>query len=424
MNIVEVAEQLLTYLKVNNGNRRTQDAVEESIELLQRSDLSEEQKSHEINRIGEVISFLVEKETENDSRQSEDTNAKQLFADGIKRRLEDCRQETLSMAERKALEQTDLIQGFENEFRSKMNTTLNGKLMTERENFLRLVSDELKNLQASLRSVVKEFTKSVMDEVESCVEKIRKDFVSTEIPDYHISHQEMDVMIMTNYDTMQKNLLTKAENYLYPAEQFDKFASETGEKMEKLAGREKRVTGIWKLLPLIIYIIKYIIDTYVLSEESLFDKLMNIIVEWLNKKLENNTAEDILEVLRVIVTFIQENGEGAFELTMHLVLLFLFAGWLYYIYIKIVTKVRSNSLYRKQQAIMTQDVECFLKELDIQCEIKSVLKDMEMQVTESYMQKHSKLFEKLVVSSVSEETENSIGRLQRLYLECIGNGGI
>lgn len=424
MNIVEVAEELLAYLKANGGNHRTQDAVEESIELLQRDDLSEDEKSREIKRIGEVISFLMEKETENDSQQAEETNAKLLFADGIKRKLEDCRQECLSMAERKTLEQADLIQGFENEFRSKMNTTLNGKLMTERESFFRLVSDELKNLQASLRSVVKEFTKAVMDEVEGCMAKVRKEFVSTEIPDYHTSYQEQEGTVMANYDTMQKNLLTKAENYLYPAEKFDKFASKTGEKLEKLAGRERRLTGILKLLPLIVYIIKYIIDTYVISEESWFDKLMNIIVEWLNKKLENNSSEEILEVLRVIVTFIQENGEGAFELTMHLVLLFLLVGWLYYIYIKLVTKVRNNSLYRKQQAILAQDAECFLKELDIKGEIKNVLTDMEIQVTESYMQKHGKLFEKLVVSSVQEKTESSIRRLQRLYLECIGNGGI
>ena len=88
MNMLEIAEELQAYLSTHEGNRRTCDAIEESIQLLSR-ELPEEQRQSEIKRLGDMISFLLEKEEELDRKTAVDTQAKQQLSDKLKHMLEE-----------------------------------------------------------------------------------------------------------------------------------------------------------------------------------------------------------------------------------------------------------------------------------------------------------------------------------------------
>lgn len=421
MNIIEIAEELRTYLHTHEGNRRTIDAIDEII-LQLKQDLSNKQRQQEIKRLGDMISFLLEKEDIENTNQSKDALPKQQFSANLKQKLEICREECLSMTERKTLELSPLIQGFEEDFRTQMNVRLNGAQMEDRENLSRLVRGSLTDLNRNLRTVVKEFTHSAMNEMEFCMERVRKAFAETEIADCHTSYQEINNTVMCNYDTMQKNIHAIADNYEYPSEKFDSFAETAGIEMEKVSNRHRGLLTFFKFLPALLYLIKYVVDNYILPKENWFDILMNKLMEWIELSSQKDSSL-LLGILEIVIQFIQDN-KGAFELSAQFLILFFFIGWLYYIYIKIISKMWKRHLYHKQQAVIQPLTEQFLKELDIRGEIRNILVTLESRIAENYMQKHRVLFEKLITSTSQNVTENKLQSLQTAYLEYIGNGGL
>lgn len=421
MSIVEVAEELQAYLNTHEVNRRTRDAVDESLQML-KQELSEEQRQREVKRLGDIISFLLEKEEENDGKLAMDLHAKRQFSDELERKLKECLDRCNSMVEVKGMEQIPLIQGFEDDFRTRMNVELNGKQMEVREKWSRLVLDGYKSLSERVRSVVKEFTASVMEEMDFFMDKVRKRFAETQVADCKTSYQEINQTVMSNYDVMQKELLVEAENYEYPIEKFENFNKKNGVKLEKATRKEQRFSFFLKIIPLIIYMIKHVCDNYLFPKETWVDKLMNLLMVWLEDAMQKG-SDAFLKVLEVALQFVQEGGEVA-ALTAEFLTLFLFVGWLYYIYIKIVNKIRQKRFYRKQQAILQPATAQFLKELNIKDEIKNAFKEMETKVAERYIQKHRVLFEKLVEPVGQEPERNTLQKIQYDYLESIGNGGV
>ena len=421
MSIVEVANELLDYLNVHEGNRRTYDAVEEILQML-KQDLTEEQLQKEVKRLGDIIAYLMEKEEKQFAISMPNENVKKRFSEGIERKIRESVERCDSIVEIKSKEQTPLIEEFEDDFRTRMNVELNGKKMEVRENWSRLVWDGYKSLNERIRLVVKEFTIGVMDELDVCMEMVRRRFSEAEAAGLKTSYMEMNQSVMSNYEVMQKELISEAENYKFPKERFENFNQTIGAKLQKTTNKEKKISGILKLLPLIIYGIKYVCDNYLFPKETFFDKLMSLLIEWTEKEMQKG-SDAFLKVVEVALQFVQDGGEIV-QLSTEFLLLFFFVGWLYYIYIKIIDKVRKKSFYRKQQAIVQSEIEPFLKELDIKSEIKSALKVMEVKTTERYMQKHRVLLEKLIepVGEVAEK--NTLQKIQYAYLEYSGSGGV
>lgn len=423
MNIVEIVRELLEYLRGHDGNRRTCDAMEECLELLQ-SDLTKEQREREIRRVGDTITFLLEQE---DGTAVQETGAgpdSRKFSDDVRRKLEECRQECLAMAERKCAEQTALIEQYENEFLTEMNVALNGDRMKERENFSELVNRSRLRLSANIRSVLKEFTENVMYEYDFCMERVRKAFVETKIAAYRTSNREMNDTVLANYDSMQRNLLAEDQSYKYPEEPFREFTDRVGVRMEKIAAKANRLTLVLKLLPLILYVAKHVIDNYIVQKETWVDKLMNFLLTWMQDAVQKGSKnwDRVLNLAQVLLQFAADHGE-AFAITVEFLTLFFFVGWLYYIYIKIIGKSRQKSLYRKQQAVVRPEAEKFLRNLNIRGEIQRILTDKEKFIAERYMQKHALLFEKLGTGETEKTGSGSAGselrKLQHAYMEYV-----
>lgn len=410
MNIVEIVQELLDYLHTHNGNRRTCDAMEECLELL-KTDLTEEQKKREVKRVGDTISFLLEQEEE----MAVGDPAKTRFSDNIRKRLKNCHQACVAMAESKSLEQQPLVQGFESDFLTEMNVQLNGKQMQEREGLSELVNRSRIRLSDSIRSVAKEFAENIMDEFEFCMDKVRKAFAETTIEEYRTSYREMNETVLVNYDIMQRSIAAENTAYEYPAAPFNDFVDDIGVKMEKVAKKEHGITVFLKLLPLIIYGVKYVVDNYIIQKETWMDKLINFLISQMRESVQEDKW---VQVLEIILQFAADH-QKAFEITSSFLLTFLFFGWLYYIYVKIVGNVRKKSLYRKQQAVMRPAVEKFLREFGMKEEIRNALVEKVQLVEEQYMQKHRLLFEKIMRDSPKEESENILQRLQGAYEEYI-----
>ena len=416
MNIVEIIQKLLEYLKENNGSRRTCDAMEESMELL-KQDLPEEKRNAEIKRVGDTISFLLEQEKQKVGALRAERQEKQRFSVKIKRLLEECRKECLAMAERKSFDQLPLRQRYEGEFLTEMSAQMNGEKMNHREKFSELVRREYLRLSDSLRPVIKEFTESVMDEYEFCMEKVRDAFSRTKIEVYHTSLREMNETILLNYDTMQKKILSETDAYEYPAEQFDRFAEETSVKLERVAKRAHIFTVFLKLLPVLIYLVKYIVDHYIIQRTTWMDRIMDVLISWMEKAIQND-VKGVISALEMILQFAADHAEG-FTFTAETLLLFIFAGWLYYIYVKIISHVRKKSLYTKQQAIIRPEAEKFLRELSIKDEIFRTLAEIERKIAEQYMQKHRSLFEKIMQNNPQEEYESELYSLQAAFFDYV-----
>ncbi|MCM1100562.1 MAG: hypothetical protein NC079_11645 [Clostridium sp.] len=423
MDIVEIVRNLLEFLRVHDGNRRTCDAMEECLGLLQ-SDLTKEQREREIRRVGDTITFLLEQADGTASQETGANSDRQKFSDDVRRKLEECRQECLAMAERKCAEQTALIEQYENEFLTEMNVALNGDRMKERENFSELVNRSRLRLSANIRSVLKEFTENVMYEYDFCMERVRKAFVETKIAAYHVSNREMNDTVLANYDSMQRNLLAEDQSYKYPEEPFREFTDRVGVRMEKIAARANRLTLALKLLPLLLYVAKHVIDNYIIQKETWVDKLMNFLLTWMQDAVQKGSEnrEWLLNLAQVLLQFAADHGE-AFAITVEFLTLFFFVGWLYFIYIKIIGKRRQKSLYRKQQAVVRPEAEKFLRNLNIRGEIQRILTDKEKFIAERYMQKHALLFEKLGTGEPGKTGGGSAGselrKLQHAYMEYV-----
>lgn len=420
MNIVEIAEELQEYLKNHNGNRRNLEALEESVEQL-KQDLPKERREQEIRRLGEMLSFHLEKEEEESAGRAVDLEEKRRFTDKIHAALAQCREECVSLANRKAMEQTPLVKQLEEGFLVEMNAGLNGGKMQERESFSRLVRDCRNNMSARIRPVISDFSKALINEYDFCMEAVRKKFAETNISDYKVSYQEMNGSVLVNYDTMKKDILAVCENYEYPAEPFDRFSRDMGEKAQKLATKERRITVLLKLLPVLLFAVKYLWDNYLFPKETWMDKLMAVLLEWL-EKAAGTGSEFLLQIAEVVLQFAKDNTE-AFTFTSELLLLILFAGWIYFIYIKIVGLVRKKSLCRKLQMAVAPEAEAFLHKLDLQGELQRVFLETEKRVAESNLKKHRLLFEKLTQEEAGESQESELRKLHKEYLRYAAKGG-
>lgn len=419
MDIVEIVQELLEYLYAHNGNRRTCDAMEEALELL-KQDLPEEQRKREIKRVGDTISYLFEQMQQQEEVSLQGKQERKRFIEEVQRRLKTCCEECSAMAERKSMEQTPLVQEFENEFLTEMNAKLNGKNMTERENFSQLVYHYRMNLESRIRSVIREFTKSTLEEFDYCMEKIRMTFSKTQIGEYRTDYQKMEKSILMNYDSMQNNILAESDAYEYPSEPFSQFTDEIGTKMEKMANKERRITLLIELIPLIFLAAKYIFDNYIFPKETLVDQIVAILVSWLEKHVDQDFSV-LFNVVQILLQFAQEHEE-AFALTTEFLLIFFFFGWLYYIYLKIVRHIRQSSLYKKQQAMMRPAAEHFLRELNIREEIRKTLTEKVQSIAERYMQQHRCLFEKFMDEDLKDISENPLKKIMDAYEEYIRRG--
>lgn len=420
MNIVNIVEDLQEYLKTHNGSPRSLDALEESAELL-KQDLTWERRGQEIKRVGEILDFQLEKEAEAGAANMKEQEERRQFAEKIRTKLMACREECISMAKRKAAEQSPLITQLEEAFMVDMNAGLNGGKMADRENFSRLVRDCRSNISARVRPVISGFAAAVIEELEFCMETIRKNFVQTQIKEYKTNYQEINSQIMINYDTMKKKIIADCDNYEYPPEQFEQFSKDTGEKLEKLSVKERRVTGLIKLFPLILYALKYVCDNYLFPKETWMDKLMSFFISLLEKMSGDETGI-LVGLAEAVLQFVQENAE-VFAITFELLTVIIFIGWLYYIYIKIVENIRKKSLCRKQQAVMARASENFIQKLDIRSEIEKVLTETEHRVTESYLKKHQPLLARLRQEE-AEEPDNFLTNLKKEYRKYMENGGL
>ncbi len=414
MNIIDITQELLDYLHSHNGNRRTCDAMEECLELLQ-SDLTEEQREREIKRVGETLTFLANQEQQRQEELASEEQKKKRFIEKNRGMVEECWRECRSMAQRKSMEQSHLVQGYENEFLTEMNVELNGSDMQGREKLMQLTERSRLRLSDSIRPIAKEFVGNVMEEFDECMEKVRKAFAETKIREFHQSHREMYESVMENYDSIQRQIQAEVETYVYPDEPFREFAEKTGSKMEAVGTRKNFGFFILKILPLIIIFVKYVAEHYIFPKETWMDKLVGILERW----MENSslTGTSMLRIVEVVLQFAQEHEE-TFTFSAEFILFFLFFGWLYYIYLKLVSNMKQKSLYRKQQAIMASAAKSFLQELKIGEEINRMLAGYERKIEEYYMQKHRSLFEKLVYSENGTDSENVLQKLQDAYSEC------
>lgn len=432
MSILRIAEELLQYLKEKGEKQRTCDAVEESIKML-RQDLSKEERNIQIKRIGDTLTYLSQKEKEQNKESDADNKKKQMFLDRLHSRLDACREQCNLMVEKKVAEQDIFAEGFESDLRVRMNAGLNSKKLEDKEDLRQLILGSHKELERNIQTEISDFTKNVNEEIGYCMENIRKDFGETKVAEYYTSYTEMDNTIMVNYDTMQRSIMMQAENYRYPREVFQQFTEKATEKLHKVALKGHLLLNLLRLLPIFLYIIKYIFDHYIIPpEQTPTDKLLaflsnlpDLISDLLGlignpdpKVIEmiQRVGDKIVELVDVITSFIDTLGAVAkplVEISFEFILLGLFIGGLYFIYCIVVKVIWKKFYIMKQQKVILPITEEFFNEVNIKENVKLRLVEIWNFAWETYLQKHKILFDKISKKVVLEADDN----LQRLCWE-------
>ena len=76
-----------------------------------------------------------------------------------------------------------------------------------------------------------------------------------------------------------------------------------------------------QLIPLVLYLIKYIVDTYVIQKEGIQEKLVNMLLERMAQSGEA-TPERILGVIQTVFPLLQDKGAAGVSFNLVLAVLF------------------------------------------------------------------------------------------------------
>lgn len=432
MGILRIAQDLLQYLKEKGEKQRTCDAVEESIKML-RQDLPKEERKIQIKRIGDTLTYLSQKEKEQNKESDAENKKKKMFLDRLHSQLDACQEQCNLMVEKKIAEQNITVEGFESDFRVRMNAELNSKKLENREALRQLILGSQKELERNIQKEISDFTKNVNEEIGYCMENIRKDFGETQVAEYYTSYVEMDNTIMVNYDTMQRSIMMQAENYQYPREVFQQFIEKATTKLHKVALKGHLFLNLFRLLPIFLYIIKYIFDHYIIPpEQTPTDKLLAFlsnlpqlisdlvclignpdpkVVEMIQR-----VGDKIVELIDVVTSFIDTLGAVAkplVEISFEFILLGLFIGWLYLLYCIVVKVIWKKFYTMEQQKVILPMTEDFFSEVNIKENVKLRLEEIRKIAWETHLKKHKILFDKISEKVVSKDDAD----LQRIYQE-------
>lgn len=408
-------KRIKDYGQEQNWNKHEIDLLEETEELMM-SGLTQEQKQKEFGRVGS----LLEQKMGQESRPavSAERTDREAFVKKLQSRLAQCQDKVYRLGRQRAMEagpEIDLLKG---ELRGVCDAKANYQEMKHRQNFRKIFMSKVENFNIRLRTMAGTFVQEIMAEYDRCFGQIKRQLTEAELPEFKISEKEWYQSGGKNIDMLQSEAKASADYLKLDQAPFETFAQECGVKVEHAARGHKRMTDLIRLLPIIIYIGKYILDTYILQSESMTEKILNALLEWIAANGEKS-MDEIIKVLEFVLPLLKEGSE-AVAFGVDLIFTLIFFGWLYFIYLVIVNRIRKNSLVTRLQACMEEQINGFLGGINLEDMVQSSFESLEERIKNLYQEHYAFLNQRLALAAVEREMEEASGiggRLSAFYEE-------
>lgn len=222
-----------------------------------------------------------------------------------------------------------------------------------------------------------------------------------------------------NLDLLHSRIQAETDSVRVKEAPFENFAIQCGTALEKTVKKQERFTMILYLIPLVFYIIKYLLDTYVIQKEGIRERMVDMLLDRMVQNGED-TTEGILGVMQKVLPLLED--KGAAGLGLNLILAMLFFGWLYFLYVIIVRRIRREALIRSLGGCARQQLQEFAAKTPWKTVTADSLRGLSQKIQNLYREHYEFVNQKLVLEPMEEETEESV-RVSKLLREYESWGG-
>lgn len=382
-------------------NRHEVDMLEEIEEILG-YDVSEEQKHLEMKRVEKILR-VHQNQSGPENTELAEYKEKERFLRNVQRQLSGCGSRCESVLERQIAAMEPEFEILKDELQEACNAGVNKRMMKNSQNFRTLILSKAKNFNSRLRAAAP-FSQELIGEYDRCFESVKGQVINTPLEAFHMTEKEWYEKGGHNLDLLHSRLQTEAASVCLEETAFEGFAMQCGAGLEKIWKKQEQFTRLLYLIPLVLYLIKYIVDTYVIQKEGIQEKLVNMLLERMTQSGEA-TPERILGVIQTVFPLLQD--KGAAGVSFNLVLAVLFFGWLYFLYVLIVKRICQNVLIRNLGGYAQQQLRGFVADKPWKLAAEASLKGLSQRIQNLYRKHYEFVNQKLVLTPLEEMPEKT-----------------
>ena len=299
-------------------NRHEVDMLEEIEEILG-YDVSEEQKHLEMKRVEKILR-VHQNQSGPENTELAEYKEKERFLRNVQRQLSGCGSRCESVLERQIAAMEPEFEILKDELQEACNAGVNKRMMKNSQNFRTLILSKVKNFNSRLRAAAP-FSQELIGEYDRCFESVKGQVINTPLEAFHMTEKEWYEKGGHNLDLLHSRLQTEAASVCLEETAFEGFAMQCGAGLEIIWKKQEQFTRLWYLIQLVLYLIKYIVDTYVIQKEGIQEKLVNMLLERMAQSGEA-TPERILGVIQTVFPLLQDKGAAGVSFNLVLAVLF------------------------------------------------------------------------------------------------------
>lgn len=383
----------------------------EEIEEILGYDISEEQKRLELKRVEKILlSHQNQGQQENGNIRA--YREKQSFLQNLQKLLSDCKSRCDSVLERQIAAMEPEYEVIQEELQEACNAQVNWKMMKSSQNFRRLILSKTENFNNRLRTATVPFVQELTGEYDRCFGAVKGQMVNTRIEEFSVTEKTWYEKAGNNLDLLHSQIQAEADSVRLEEAPFENFATQCGTALERTVKKQERFTMILYLIPLALYFIKYILDTYVIQKEGIKERMANMLLERMVQNGED-TTEGILGAMKTVVPLLED--KGAAGLGLNLVLAALLFGWLYFLYVVIVRRVRRGALIRSLGGCAQQQMQEFAEKKPWKTATADSLMGLSQRIQDLYWRHYEFVNQKLVLEPLEESESFGTSMLLREY---------
>ena len=406
------------YAVEDHWNRHEIDMLEEIEELLE-LEVPLEQKHRELKRVEHILKEHQKQGLSQAADKENEYKEKEHFLFEIQDLLTACEKRLNAITQQQLLTIEPEFEILKRELQDTCNAGANWRSMKSYQDFRTLFMSKTENFNSRLKAAASPFSQEISQEYDSCFDRVKTRMINTSIESFHTTEKEWYEKSGQSKDLLHSQIQAEADSIHLEGAPFEAFATKCGNALEQTFKKHQSITRMLYLIPLALYLIKYILETYLFKKESLQERLVNMLLERMVKNGED-TTEGILNVMQNILPLIKENKAAG--LGINLVLALIFFGWLYFLYYIIVKRVRKSSQIRSLGRCAQQQLQEFTANAPWKQACTTAFENLSQQIQKLYRKHYEFVNQKLVLKSL-EETEEKPDMASMLLAEYQSWGG-
>lgn len=399
--IIPFVKKVKTCALEEGWNPHEIDMLEEIEELLE-WDVPKEQKERELKRVENLLKEHQSQDSGQTARRESQHREKERFLDEIQDLLASCDSRCNAIAKQQLLAIEPEFEILKSELQDACNAGANWKSMKSCQDFRTLFISKTENFNSRLKAAAVPFAQEIAQEYDRCFDRIKTQMIHTSIEPFQTTEKEWYEKSGQNIDLLHSQAQAQAGSVRLEEGPFEAFAMKCGNALEKAFKKHQSVTRLLYLVPLALYLIKYILDTYVIRKVSLQERMVNMLLDRMVKNGED-TTEGILNVMQTILPLLKNKGAAGFGI--NLVLALIFFGWLYFLYIVIIRQARKHSKIQSLGRCAQGQLQELMAEAPWKQAGKAAFVNLGQQIQQIYKNHYEFVTRKLVLEPLEEPGE-------------------